>query len=181
MVEYQDLISFWFDEKNKPLWFNSTKEFDNELRNKFEDCLLAGKNGELKSWENNPLGLLALVILFDQIPLNIYRNTLAAFETEKKSRRVAKQCIDKNWHGSLDKEQQSFLYMPFMHSELMSDQQYALTLFEEAGLQENVKFANHHRNIIEKFGRFPHRNKVLGRESTQAELDYLSSKEAFLG
>ena len=177
----QQIIEYWYSDRVKPLWFNSTPEFDAELKEKFESTYLAAVNGELAHWKSDGLGVLALVILYDQIPLNIYRNTTASFQTEALAREMAKIAIDNGWHKSLTKEQQAFLYMPFMHSENLGDQDYAVGLYEAAGLKENAKFAHHHRSIVQRFGRFPHRNKILDRENSEAEELYLSSDEAFLG
>lgn len=178
---YQEIIDFWFDEKNKPLWFNSNPLFDAELKEEYEATYLAACNGELSEWENQPESLLVLVILFDQFPLNMYRGEEKSFSTEARSRELAQQAIEKGWDDKLSNEQKAFLYMPFMHSENLKDQDTGIALFEKAGLQDNARFARHHREIIHRFGRFPHRNSILNRESTDAEKNYLISGEAFLG
>lgn len=178
---YQEIIDYWYSDSVKALWFNATAEFDGELKRKFESTYLAAANGELEHWKNNGLGILALVILLDQIPLNIYRGTPKSFDTEALSREMANIAINNGWHEELTGEQKAFLYMPFMHSENLVDQDKAIYLFEAAGLEENAKFAHHHRSIVARFGRFPHRNKILGRENSEAEEAYLKSNEAFLG
>lgn len=177
----RQIIDYWYSDRVKPLWFNSSPEFDAELKADFEATYHAAMNGELEQWKSDDLGILALVILYDQIPLNIYRGTPESFQTEESAREMAKIAIDNGWHKSLTKEQQAFLYMPFMHSENLADQDYAVELYEAAGLKENAKFAHHHRSIVQRFGRFPHRNKILGRENSDAEELYLSSDQAFLG
>jgi len=180
-MEFQEIISFWYGDSVKPLWFNSTTEFDQTLKERFETTYLAARNGKLDDWKDSGLGLLALVILYDQIPLNIYRGNAKGFETEALARDMAEIAIKNGWDKTLSREQQAFLYMPFMHSENLDDQDRGIAFFEAAGLTENAKFAHHHRAIIERFGRFPHRNTILGRESSEAELAYLNSGEAFLG
>ncbi len=178
---YQEIIDYWYSDSVKALWFNSTAEFDDELKRKFETTYLAAINGELDQWKNNGLGILALVILLDQIPLNIYRGTPRSFKTEALSREMVNIAINNGWNEELTGEQKAFLYMPFMHSENLLDQDKGIALFEASGLEENAKFAHHHRSIISRFGRFPHRNKILCRENTEAEDAYLNSDQAFLG
>lgn len=178
---YKDIIDFWFDENSKKVWFNSTPVFDAELKEKFEETYLAARDGELSAWEANAEGILALVILFDQFPLNMYRGDVKSFSTEQRSRDLALTAIEKGLDKDLSNEQKSFLYMPFMHSENLEDQDKAIALFEDAGLKDNARFAHHHRDIVQRFGRFPHRNSILSRENTDAEKNYLVSGEAFLG
>ena len=180
-VSPHDVVSLWFSERVKPLWFNSTPEFDAELREHFGETLRAAGRGELEDWMQSSEGALALVIVLDQFPLNIYRGQPEAFATEAASRRVAAAAIERGFDQAMSDIQRAFLYLPFMHSEEPADQDRSVTLFETAGLTDNVKWAKHHRNIIRRFGRFPHRNAILGRESTPEELAYLNSEEAFKG
>jgi uncharacterized protein (DUF924 family) len=177
----QSIVEFWFSDKVQPLWFQSTPEFDAELRDRFETVWQAAEQGRLDDWAETPEGALALVILFDQIPLNIYRGDALCFATEAKSRDIATLAIERSDDAQLTDDQKAFLYMPFMHSESMTDQDKAVALYEAAGLVDNLKFAQHHRDIVRRFGRFPHRNKILGRASTEAEQAYLESDEAFHG
>ena len=181
MTTYQEIIEFWFDAKTKPFWFNSTDDFDLNLRERYFDVYHAAKNSELNSWQQNAHGALALVIILDQFPLNMFRGLPQSFETEALSRDIARQAISDGFDMALNAEEKSFLYMPYMHSENISDQNESLILFNQPGLENNLRFAKHHYEIIQQFGRFPHRNKILGRESSEAELKYLNSKVAFLG
>lgn len=181
MKEYQIFLDFWFSESVEKLWFNSTPEFDEELKIKFEPMYLRAFNGEHDDWLENTKGALAQVILFDQLPLNIYRKKPESFQSEARAREVSSIVIENKWDDDLSDTQKAFLYMPFMHSEDLQDQQLSLALFEKAGLMDNLKYAKHHFNIIKQFGRFPHRNAILGRENSKEEIAYLSSKEAFLG
>jgi uncharacterized protein (DUF924 family) len=178
---YRDLLDFWFSEGVKKYWFNSTPEFDQQLRESYAALWQQAANGELDFWYESAEGCLALVILLDQFPLNMFRGTAKSFSTEQQSRDVAKRAISKNFDSQLLATQKAFLYMPFMHSENLNDQAEALRLFDQPGLEDNFRFARHHYGIVEKFGRFPHRNKVLGRQSSEAEIAYLNSKEAFKG
>lgn len=177
----QSIVAFWFSDTVRPLWFKSTPEFDNQLRDRFETLWQDAAAGKLDSWAVNAEGVMALVILLDQIPLNIYRGKAHGFSTEAKARQIARKAIDKGWDTTMPDEQKAFLYMPFMHSESLEDQDLSVLLYQAAGLEDNLKFAEHHHNIVRRFGRFPHRNAILGRKSTAAELTYLASDEAFRG
>jgi len=177
----QSIVDFWFSDAVRPLWFKSTAEFDNQLRDRFGMVWQDAAAGKLDSWAESAEGALALVILLDQIPLNIYRGKARSFSTEAKAREIAERAIDKGWDTTLPDEQKAFLYMPFMHSETLADQDQAVALYQAAGLEDNLKFAQHHQDIIQRFGRFPHRNEILGRDSTEAEEAYLASDEAFHG
>ncbi len=176
-----DVLTFWFSERVKLLWFNSTPEFDDELTDKFLDTYLAALSGDLSNWEDSPQGALALVICLDQFPLNMFRNQVEGFAGETPSRQVAARAIEKGFDQSLDDAQKAFMYMPYMHSEDIADQDRVLELFSNAGLEDNLKWAKHHRGIVSRFGRFPHRNAILDRQSTPEEIAYLQSDEAFTG
>ena len=178
---YDELLTFWFNEESEKLWFNSTKEFDVLLKQKYESLYEEAAKGKLDRWRDSPEGSLALIILLDQIPLNIYRNQAKSFETEAQAREIAGQAIANKQDENLPDKQKMFLYLPFMHSESLNDQETSVALFENAGLNENAKYARHHKKIVSRFGRFPHRNDALGRESTKEELEYLASDGAFTG
>ena len=177
----EEMLAFWFSDEVKPLWFNSTPEFDRQLRDKYETLWQQGLDGELEHWTDSAEGCLALVILFDQLPLNMFRGEAKCYSSEQFALNVADLAILRGFDQQLTDVQKGFLYMPFMHSEKLEDQQRSIELFEKAGLEQNLRFAHHHHGIVEKFGRFPHRNKLLQRKSTPAEIDYLNSKEAFTG
>ncbi len=181
MESPQSVLDFWFSESTRPRWFSSTKAFDRELTERFLDVWKAAASGELESWGKTPEGSLALVIVLDQFPLNMFRGNAESFSTEAASRDVAAAAIDKKFDEALNDEQKAFLYLPFMHSESMEDQDRSVALFEAAGLEDSLKWARHHRDIVGRFGRFPHRNAVLGRENSAEETAYLTSEEAFLG
>lgn len=176
----EELITFWFSDRVSQLWYNSTPEFDSEFEKKFSFWYQAAYDGLLENWKSTSNGCLALIILLDQYPLNVFRNNKKSFATEKQAIQVAEHCIKYNLDTELSRKQQSFIYMPFMHSENSEHQQKSVELFKKLD-PENHKFASHHYDIVTKYGRFPHRNKILGRESTPEEIEYLSSKEAFTG
>ena len=177
----QAVLNTWFSEYARPLWFRSTAAFDRELKQRFGATVEAALAGGLRHWADTPTGALALVIVLDQLPLNIYRGRARAFAGEAMAREIAARAIERGYHSGLSQEEKVFLYLPFMHSENLDDQDRAVALFQAAGLQENLRYAHHHRDIVRRFGRFPHRNAILGRESTPQELEYLNSPEAFTG
>ena len=177
----QEILDFWFSQEVRKLWFKSTPEFDALLRDRYREIWEQARRGEFEHWVQNPAGCLALVITLDQFPLNMFRGQALAYSTEAQSRNVARTAIQQNFDRLLEAEQRAFLYMPFMHSEELTDQQRSLELFAQPGLESNLRFARHHHDLIEKFGRFPHRNEALGRDNSAAEIDYLNSKQAFTG
>jgi len=174
-----DVLAFWYDDAWRKLWFNSTPELDRELTLRFLSTWEAAKEGRLQNWESDPKGALALTIVLDQFPLNMFRDQPDSFSTEAAARGVASRAIDKGFDREMSEEERIFLYMPFMHSENLDDQETAVRLTRD--IEKQRKWAEHHRNIIRRFGRFPHRNAILGRENTQDELDWLASPEAFSG
>jgi len=178
---YQDLIDFWFSDEVSQYWFNSNKAFDQQLLESYANTWQQAKQGELVDWQQTATGSLALIILLDQMPLNMFRGTTQSYSTEAQSRDVARNAIEKAYDEQLPTNQKSFMYMPFMHSEDLDDQALAVDLFNQPGLENNFRFAKHHYGLVEHFGRFPHRNKILGRESSKAEVEYLNSKEGFQG
>ena len=180
-IDSEDILAFWFSEPVSKLWFNSTPEFDLDIRQMYESVYLDAKNGNLDRWMESATGCLALIIVLDQFPLNMYRGNKESFAAEDKSLMVSKYAIERSFDKQLTDQQKSFLYMPLMHSEDIKDQNLSVELYEKSNLTNNIRFARHHRDIVKRFGRFPHRNDILGRQSTDEELEYLISKEAFLG
>ncbi len=177
----EEILKYWFSDKLKPYWFASTPELDAEMKDKFLTLWEQAKAGEKDHWKESGKGCLALCIVLDQLPLNMFRGDPRSFSTEQQAVEITKFSIRKGFDEQVSNDRVSFLYMPLMHSEKLADQNLAVASFEKANLVGNIRFAKHHRGIIEEFGRFPHRNKILGRESTQKELDYLASERAFTG
>lgn len=175
----ENLLALWFSPQTRKLWFQSTAEFDNTLRRDFEAVYLQAKAGELDDLAQQNQLALALVILLDQVPLNIYRNDASRYTTEQQALEIARIVIDRGGDAGFSNDEKAFLYMPYMHSEKLEHQEEAIRLFEQAGLSDNAKFARHHYGIIERFGRFPHRNEHLGRTSTEEEMLWLNSEEGF--
>ena len=180
-IDFRELLDFWYSARISQRWFASTPALDDEIRERYEGLWQRAASGALDGWAENPEGALALAIVLDQLPLNMYRGQPAAFSTEQKAVAVARQAVARGYDQRLPGDRVLFLYMPLMHSEHLDDQDLSVRLFREAGLEHNLRFAEHHRGLVRRFGRFPHRNAILGRESTPEELDYLASDEAFKG
>ncbi len=175
------ILDYWYSERIKKHWFRSTPELDSEMRDKFEVLWEIAAKGGLNHWAETADGALALVIVLDQLPLNMFRNQVKSFQTEQASVSITRAAIAKQLDKLIVKERLPFLFMPLMHSENFADQALSVELFTQAELEKNIRFAKHHQSIIQQFGRFPHRNIILNRQSTQQELDYLNSKQAFKG
>lgn len=168
-----EVLNFWFSEQVKPLWFKKSDEFDREIKQRFLNIYQLAQTGELTSWRDRSDDLLALIIIFDQFPRNMFRNTAQAFATDAQALDLTKYALSNNYPQDLAAEQQVFLYMPLMHSENEADQALSVELFRALGKEDNLNFAIKHQDVINRFGRFPHRNQILGRESTQAEAEFL--------
>lgn len=176
-----EVAAFWFSASVRPLWFAATTEFDHALRERFLATYRVAVAGGLADWEITSEGAMALVIVLDQFPLNMFRGRPEAFATEAAARGVAERAIARRLDQALSPEQQVFLFMPFMHSEALADQERSVHLFQQPGLEQSLSFARHHQGLIRRFGRFPHRNAILGRANTAEEVAYLASPEAFRG
>lgn len=176
-----DVLDFWYSDNISKQWFASTPELDAEIKQKFELLWQDAASHKLDSWQIQAEGCLALCIVLDQFPLNMFRGTAQSFSTEQQAVEVTKTSINFGFDMEIADDKVAFLYMPLMHSENIDDQDLSVACFEKRQLEHNLRFSKHHRDIVKRFGRFPHRNKILGRESSQAESDYLNSKEAFTG
>ena len=177
----QSILDFWFSEPAKKLWFRSTSDFDTEILDRYYTLWQQAKKQQLIDWEKTAEGCLALVIILDQFPLNMFRGNAKSFSTEKEALKITRYAISKFFDKKLEPIQLTFLYMPLMHSEDIDDQNLSVELFDKISLENNLRFAKHHRDIIKRFGRFPHRNTILGRTSTAEEIEYLNSPQAFTG
>lgn len=181
MVTADEILNFWYSKPMCDHSFNSTAEIDALIRKRYQSIWQQAANNQLNHWLDLAEGCLALCIVLDQFPLNIFRDEAKSFSTEQQAVAVCKQAIAKELDKQLPTERRAFLYMPLMHSENLEGQDESVRLFENSGLEHNARFARHHREIVRRFGRFPHRNKTLGRQNTQAEIDYLNSPDAFSG
>jgi len=171
-----DIVGFWRSAGPKR-WFTKDDGFDEAIRLKFEATHHAAARGEYDRWIETTEGALALLILLDQFPRNLYRNSPHAFATDPLARRVAAAAIERGYDRQAEADLRGFFYLPFEHSEDLADQAQAVELCEaqarETGEEDDVKWAMIHRDIIARFGRFPHRNRALGRETTAEEQAFL--------
>jgi len=177
------LLDFWFgdDEQAGPrkAWFAKDPAFDRACRDRFAALHAAAGSGALEHWRDSAAGALALVVLLDQLSRNIYRGTAAAFAQDAHALAVAEAAIAAGFDAPHPPLRRMFLYLPFEHSEEAAMQARSVQLFEtlrgHPWLDEAIDYAHRHRAVIERFGRFPHRNAILGRQSTPAELEYLAT------
>jgi len=175
-----DVLAFW-REAGPDRWFAADGSFDDEVRRRFFDLWRAAAEGQLHSWQASDDGTLALAIVLDQFPRNMFRQEPSAYATDAAARRLALDAIERGVDLRIDPALRQFLYMPLMHSENLADQQRCIELFRKAGNAESLKYAEHHADIIRRFGRFPHRNQILGRATTADEQDFLHGDRSWAG
>jgi uncharacterized protein (DUF924 family) len=166
-----DVLAFW-REAGPARWFRKDDAFDEQFRTRFLAAHDAALRGELDEWAGDAEGALALLILLDQFPRNAFRGTARMFESDAKALAVALQAVQAGFDEQVDAGLRNFFYLPFMHSELLADQDRGVELARKIG-DEPLRYAILHRDIIERFGRFPHRNAVLGRATTPEEQRFL--------
>jgi uncharacterized protein (DUF924 family) len=166
-----DIVAFWQD-AGPSMWFAKNHDFDRRFRDQFFCAYEAASHGELDGWLATPQSALALLILLDQFPRNAFRGTARMYESDARARDLAKRAIAAGHYLQLGSELRVFLYLPLHHSEQLDDQERAVALMSELG-EESARAAEQHCAIIRRFGRFPHRNAILGRAMTAAEQDYL--------
>ena len=179
MATPRDVIDFWV-EAGPGKWFARDAAFDALVRDRFEAVHHAAARRARDHWRDSPEGALALLILLDQVPRNIFRGSPHAFATDPLARAVARQAIERGFDKQVDPTLRPFFYLPFEHSEDAADQDYGVALCAAHGDAETLKWAILHRDIIDRFGRFPHRNAMLGRETTAQEQAFLD-KGGFAG
>lgn len=167
------ILHYWFDELQPRDWWRKDEDIDRSITRRFGATLQAAAAGELFAWRDCPRGRLAEIIVLDQFPRHIHRDTPQAFATDAMALVLAQEALRAGADLTLQGAERAFLYMPYMHSESMTMQDLSVQLFDQAGLEDNLRFALAHRDIIARFGRYPHRNAVLGRESSAAELAFL--------
>ena len=167
------LLNFWYS-AGPSKWFGGGEKFDERCR-KYEELWYQGSQGALYHWPATAAGSLALIILLDQIPRNIFRGEAKQFSTDKKAVDLASSALELGYDKAVMAPARAFFYMPFMHSESLEDQQLCCDLFRQSDMKENYHYALIHMDAIARFGRFPHRNKMLGRQTTPDEQAYLES------
>lgn len=170
-----EIVEYWFGEGPKVYWFEVSESFDRQVRDMLLEPHERAAAGRLDHWMDDVDGCLALCILLDQAPRNMFRGTPRAYATDEKARAVARHVIQNDFDVECEPEERMFLYLPFEHHEDLNSQRLSVQLFRErVGVTEPIDFAEQHLAIIERFGRFPHRNAILGRESTPEELEFLN-------
>lgn len=169
-----DVIEFWFHEITPQQRFKKDPEFDELIRSRFLDLHERARIGLLYAWRDHPLDALAEIIVLDQFSRNLFRNSAQAFAYDNLALVLAQEAIRRKFDTALEDEHKAFLYMPFMHSESHEIHEIALFLYDHTGLEDNYNFEVRHKEIIDQFGRYPHRNDLLGRQSTPEEIEFLS-------
>ncbi|MFZ5791286.1 MAG: DUF924 family protein [Pseudomonadota bacterium] len=179
-----DLLDFWLSERARPLWFEKNAAFDEEIRRRFGGWIEAGAEGRLAAWEHMPDSALALVVLLDQFPRNIFRGSPRAFMQDAAARAVADRAIQRGHDRAVALAHRFFFYLPYEHSESLEEQRRSVALFRRwveahegparAQAEDQFRYVLRHQEIIERFGRFPHRNAILGRASSPEELAFLA-------
>jgi uncharacterized protein (DUF924 family) len=182
----RDILDFWFlpldhPDHGKPreVWWECPPEFDAEVRERFSSMLDRAIEGACDHWRHSPEGALALTILCDQFPRHMHRRSARAFAGDAKAIETARLALARFYPAVFNPTMRVFFYLPFEHSEVLADQELCCALFEPFNDPEKMKYATDHRDIIARFGRFPHRNEALGRASTDEELDYLTDANRF--
>ncbi|MDB5590121.1 DUF924 family protein [Enterovirga sp.] len=172
----RDVVSFWRD-AGPGRWFTKDASFDQEVRGRFMAAWEAARAGERDGWAETPEGALALVILLDQMPRNMFRGDPRTWSTDEAARHAAERAIAAGHDSAVDPALRSFFFLPLMHAEDLAAQERSVALYEQHGDPDNLTWARHHRDVIARFGRFPHRNAVLGRTSTPEELAFLAEDD----
>lgn len=184
-ADAQTLLDFWFEELGPEAWYGGGTEVDDLIRDRYQDHCdrAAGPVGRaLLGWDHCAEGMLALVITLDQFPRNLYRGDANSFATDALALSLALEAIDKGFDLALPKNQRMFFYLPMQHAEDLDIQERSIELtVERVGDETNIEYAKLHRDIIARFGRFPHRNAILGRESTPEEEAYLAEDAPTFG
>lgn len=173
MTQPEDIIDFWFDKENTAFWFKKSEAFDATLSAQFKETLDAAARGELFQWRQSHEGRLAEIIVLDQFSRNIFRDTASAFAQDALALVLSQEAITRDVLASLSESQRNFLLMPFMHSESPLIHQQAVSLFKSNSSPQTLEFELRHKAIIDRFGRYPHRNAILGRASTAQEEEFL--------
>lgn len=175
------VLAFWFGELNRADWFGSTGEVDERIAREFGDTVERLASADIETFLVDAKTALAAIIVLDQFPRNLYRGTARSFAYDAEARAIANSAVALGYDGQLGKDERLFMYLPFEHSEILCDQVRSVDLISRLGDAEYDKYAIEHRDIIARFGRFPHRNEALGRTSRPDELDFLAEGGATFG
>ena len=172
-LDHKAVLEFWFEETDPKKWWAKDSDFDRLIRQRFLDVHRRAIRCELYPWRGTPRGRLAEIIVLDQFSRNIFRDRPEAFANDATALALAQTALDCGADKTLSASEKSFLYMPFMHSESLQIHEIAMQLYAQEGLEYNFEFEKKHKTVIERFGRYPHRNEILSRESTPEEIEYL--------
>lgn len=178
-ITHHDILDFWFHQSTKAQRWQKNPDYDNTIGHRFEQLYIQAAEGELYTWRNTPKGRLAEIIILDQFSRNMFRNSPRAFATDGMALVLAQTAVALAIDQKLVAEEQAYLYMPYMHSESKAIHDIAMELFSSKGLEENLTYEIKHKTIIDRFGRYPHRNAILSRTSTPEELEFLKSPDAY--
>ena len=169
-----EILHFWFEELSRKDWFRKDEALDSTIASRFGAIYHELSAGVPASWLETPEGVLAAIIVLDQFPRNMFRGDARAFATDEAALELAKRAIADGFDEKLTRDQRVFLYMPFQHSEDRDDQARAIALYAMLGKPANLDFALRHQAVVDRFDRFPHRNALLGRASTEEERSFLT-------
>lgn len=172
-MDATDILKFWFEELSPKDWFSADPGLDDRIRERFSPLLESARRAELFRWRVNGIGRLAEILVLDQFSRNVYRGTPAAFSADPLALALAQEAVALRCEQDWDPARRAFLYMPFMHSESLIIHEVALQLFSAPGLENNLDFEKRHKAILDRFGRYPHRNRILARSSTPEEEEFL--------
>lgn len=172
----EQVLAFW-REAGPDKWFTKDEAFDQACRDRFMATYRAAARGDLNEWELTPDGALAVVLLLDQFPRNMFRGTRDVYKTDPAALLVADRAIERGYDKRVEPALRRFFYLPFMHSESLRHQDRSVAFNEDLGEADSIKWARHHRDIVARFGRFPHRNAILGRETTPEEAAFLEEND----
>ena len=181
---FEEVLDFWFGREGeegygefREVWFTKNPEFDREIRDRFEAIYEEAAVGRLESWKDETRSCLALIVVLDQFPRNMYRGDARMYAADRLAQEAARHAVEHAYDRELPSYGRLFLYLPFEHSENLEDQQRSVRLFEglaaEMGSDDLLGYALRHKEIVERFGRFPHRNEILGRQTTPEEAEFL--------
>lgn len=172
--EWKAVLDFWFDPENRPYWFKKSEDFDRQLNERFYEIWKRGCQGLLYNWRKTLKGRLAEVIVLDQFSRNLCRGKACAFTQDTMALVLSQEAISHPGFSDLSQEERKFILMPFMHSESSGIHEQAINLFEQYADRETLDYEYRHKRIVDEFGRYPHRNEVLNRKSSEEELEFLS-------
>ncbi|MFC1670900.1 DUF924 family protein [Spirochaetota bacterium] len=172
-MTYDDILSFWFEELESKKWFKVDENLDKKIRDRFLNIHSSAVSGELFSWRETITGRLAEIIIVDQFSRNMFRGSPGAFAHDSIALVLSQEAVRTGLNMDLEPSKRAFLYLPFMHSESKSIHVEAVNLFSQEGLEFHLKYEMKHKEIIDRFGRYPHRNEILGRKSTDEEVEFL--------